>query len=62
VARHRNAAALALDDGPPTELYRPQAPELRTRRAPVPPLWSRLCVYGGALLLIIAIAVFLISR
>jgi LCP family protein required for cell wall assembly len=49
VARHRNAE---LDEsGPDTALYRPQQTELRTRRAPVPPLWARLCVFAGALLL-----------
>ena len=62
MARHRNAAALALDDGPPTEMYRPQAPELRTRRAPEPPLWSRLCIYIGALLLIAAVVGFVATR
>ncbi|MCW2506674.1 MAG: hypothetical protein JWO79_4958 [Actinomycetia bacterium] len=56
MARHSNAA---LDDRP-TELYRPTQLEVRTRRAPTPPLWARACVWVGCLLLAYAILSFLV--
>jgi LCP family protein required for cell wall assembly len=52
VGRHRNGLAeLDVDSG---ERYTPRHPELRTRRAPTPPLWARLCVIFGAFVLLVA--------
>lgn len=55
MGRHRNDPA---DSEAAAERYTPRHPELRTRRAPKPPLWARLCVFFGAVAMLVSVLAF----
>jgi LCP family protein required for cell wall assembly len=59
VGRHRNGPAEPDDFDPEqTTRYTPQRLELRTRRAPRAPLWARLCVSFGVIVLLVSGSVY----
>jgi hypothetical protein len=59
VGRHRNGPAEHDDYDPEqTTRYTPQKLELRTRRAPRAPLWARLCVSFGVIVLLVSGSVY----
>jgi hypothetical protein len=61
MGRHHTAVADPDVLSQETVRYTPQRPELRTRRAPRPPLWSRLCVLFGAVILLAAGAAYAVT-
>lgn len=56
--RHSSLLPETPTDLGATMIYRPQRLEVRTRRAPKPPLWARACIACGILLLLSAILTY----